>query len=151
MSNGTIGSLADVYIVVHDPDFRVSFQDFTTFAEKVSEKIIEADETIPELPVKDVVSVSDWTVAVRFTKKCRSTGFTEVSPKYGLSWIMLTVERYSVLERPNPVQGEWIHRTSTLGWGHALEAVSRSRETQHAAKSSWHYGIYSATRRIASA
>ncbi|KAI4657753.1 uncharacterized protein J4E78_006141 [Alternaria triticimaculans] len=28
---------------------------FTTFAEKVSEKIIEADETIPELPVKDVI------------------------------------------------------------------------------------------------
>ncbi|KAI4911071.1 hypothetical protein J4E90_007328 [Alternaria incomplexa] len=54
MSNGTIGPLADVYVVVHDPDFRVSFQDFTTFAEKVSEKIIEADETIPELPVKDV-------------------------------------------------------------------------------------------------
>lgn len=43
--------------VVHDPDFRVAFQDFTTFAEKVSEKIIEADETIPELPVKDVVSI----------------------------------------------------------------------------------------------
>lgn len=42
--------------VVHDPDFRVAFQDFTTFAGKVSEKIIEADETIPELPVKDVVS-----------------------------------------------------------------------------------------------
>lgn len=42
--------------VVHDPDFRVAFQDFTTFAEKVSEKVIEADETIPELPVKDVVS-----------------------------------------------------------------------------------------------
>jgi uncharacterized protein (DUF2461 family) len=40
---------------LHDPDFRVSFQDFTTFAEKVSDKIIEADETIPELPVKDVI------------------------------------------------------------------------------------------------
>ncbi|KAF7676409.1 hypothetical protein GT037_005914 [Alternaria burnsii] len=42
-------------VTVHDPDFRVSFQDFTTFAEKVSDKIIEADETIPELPVKDVI------------------------------------------------------------------------------------------------
>jgi uncharacterized protein (TIGR02453 family) len=40
---------------LHDPDFRVSFQDFITFAEKVSDKIIEADETIPELPVKDVI------------------------------------------------------------------------------------------------
>lgn len=35
----------------------MAFQDFTTFAEKVSEKIIEADETIPELPVKDVVRI----------------------------------------------------------------------------------------------
>ncbi|KAH6870293.1 hypothetical protein BKA58DRAFT_384758 [Alternaria rosae] len=43
------------WLKLHDPDFRVSFQDFTTFAEKVSEKIIEADETIPELPVKDVI------------------------------------------------------------------------------------------------
>ncbi|CAN9443895.1 unnamed protein product [Alternaria sp. RS040] len=42
-------------VTVHDPDFRVSFQDFTKFAEKVSDKIIEADETIPELPVKDVI------------------------------------------------------------------------------------------------
>lgn len=106
MWNGAIGPLADVYIVVHDPDFRVSFQDFTTFAEKVSEKIIEADETIPELPVKDVVSVSDWIVTVRFTKMRRSTGFTEVSAKYGHTWIMLIVERHSVLERPNSVQGE---------------------------------------------
>ncbi|EMD69245.1 hypothetical protein COCSADRAFT_105516 [Bipolaris sorokiniana ND90Pr] len=43
------------WLKLHDPDFRVAFQDFTTFAEKVSEKIIEADETIPELPVKDVI------------------------------------------------------------------------------------------------
>ncbi|RYO07388.1 hypothetical protein AA0119_g2334 [Alternaria tenuissima] len=43
------------WLKLHDPDFRVSFQDFITFAEKVSDKIIEADETIPELPVKDVI------------------------------------------------------------------------------------------------
>ncbi|USP81083.1 hypothetical protein yc1106_08357 [Curvularia clavata] len=43
------------WLKLHDPDFRVAFQDFTTFAEKVSEKVIEADETIPELPVKDVI------------------------------------------------------------------------------------------------
>ncbi|KAF7448876.1 DUF2461 multi-domain protein [Pyrenophora tritici-repentis] len=43
------------WLKLHDPDFRASFQDFTTFTEKVSEKIIEADETIPELPVKDVI------------------------------------------------------------------------------------------------
>jgi hypothetical protein len=42
---------------VHDPDFRASFEDFSTFTEKVTEKVVEADETIPELPVKDVVSL----------------------------------------------------------------------------------------------
>ncbi|CAN9428732.1 unnamed protein product [Alternaria alternata] len=52
----TLASLdRPLMVTVHDPDFRVSFQDFTTFAEKVSDKIIEADETIPELPVKDVI------------------------------------------------------------------------------------------------
>lgn len=48
--------------IVHDPDFRAAFQDFTTFVEKVSEKVIEADETIPELPVKDVVRVTNITL-----------------------------------------------------------------------------------------
>ncbi|KAF2850997.1 hypothetical protein T440DRAFT_529753 [Plenodomus tracheiphilus IPT5] len=43
------------WLKLHDPDFRVAFQDFSTFIEKVSDKIIEADETIPELPVKDVI------------------------------------------------------------------------------------------------
>ncbi|KAL6162691.1 hypothetical protein ACJQWK_11610 [Exserohilum turcicum] len=43
------------WLKLHDPDFRAAFQDFTTFVEKVSEKVIEADETIPELPVKDVI------------------------------------------------------------------------------------------------
>lgn len=45
------------WLKLHDPDFRAAFQDFSTFTEKVSEKIVELDETIPELPVKDVVSL----------------------------------------------------------------------------------------------
>jgi hypothetical protein len=44
---------------VHDPDYRAALEDFHTFIEKVTEKIIEADESIPELPVKDVVSCDD--------------------------------------------------------------------------------------------
>ncbi|KAL7773671.1 hypothetical protein CFE70_003637 [Pyrenophora teres f. teres 0-1] len=48
--------------------FRASFQDFTTFAEKVSEKIIEADETIPELPVKDVIYRIYRVEDIRFSK-----------------------------------------------------------------------------------
>jgi hypothetical protein len=43
-------------VAVHDPDYRVALQDFTSFLEKLSEKVAEVDETIPELPVKDLVS-----------------------------------------------------------------------------------------------
>ncbi|KAL6711383.1 hypothetical protein ACN47E_005914 [Coniothyrium glycines] len=43
------------WLKLHDPDYRASFQDFTTFTEQLSEKIMEADETIPELPVKDII------------------------------------------------------------------------------------------------
>jgi hypothetical protein len=42
-------------VAVHDPDYRQSLQDFNTFLEKLTEKVIEIDETIPELPVKDIV------------------------------------------------------------------------------------------------
>ena len=42
---------------MHDPDYRQALQDFTTFLEKLTEKVTEVDETIPELPVKDIVSV----------------------------------------------------------------------------------------------
>lgn len=43
-------------IVVHDPDYRVALDDFTKFLEVLSEKVSEVDETVPELPVKDIVS-----------------------------------------------------------------------------------------------
>jgi hypothetical protein len=41
---------------VHDPDYRASLADFDSFTEKLSEKLIERDETVPELPLKDLVS-----------------------------------------------------------------------------------------------
>lgn len=40
---------------MNDPDYRASLQDFNSFIEKLSEKIIEADDTVPELPLKDIV------------------------------------------------------------------------------------------------
>ncbi|KAH7075609.1 hypothetical protein BKA63DRAFT_533264 [Paraphoma chrysanthemicola] len=43
------------WLKLHDPDYRAAFADFSTFVEKVSDKIVEADELIPELPVKDVI------------------------------------------------------------------------------------------------
>jgi hypothetical protein len=47
--------------IVHDPDYRVAVQDFNDFIGKLTERIVEIDETIPELPVKDIVSTSRLT------------------------------------------------------------------------------------------
>jgi hypothetical protein len=41
---------------VHDPDYRTAQKDWASFVESLTQKIIEVDETVPELPVKDVVS-----------------------------------------------------------------------------------------------
>ena len=41
---------------MHDPDYRTAQKDWASFVETLTQKIIESDETIPELPVKDVVS-----------------------------------------------------------------------------------------------
>ena len=40
---------------VHDPDYRQSQKDFNSFVEQLTERIIEVDDTIPELPPKDLV------------------------------------------------------------------------------------------------
>ena len=42
-------------VIVHDADYRQSKKDFDAFVECLTEKIIEKDETIPELPAKDLV------------------------------------------------------------------------------------------------
>lgn len=39
----------------HDADYRVSKNDWDTFVDAMTEKIVEKDETIPELPAKDLV------------------------------------------------------------------------------------------------
>ena len=53
--------MAHVYLTtVHDPDYRASLNDWTSFVEKLTEKLTEIDETIPELPVKDIVSMSEF-------------------------------------------------------------------------------------------
>jgi hypothetical protein len=46
---------ANTLITVHDADYRTSKKDWDTFVEALTEKIIEKDETIPELPAKDLV------------------------------------------------------------------------------------------------
>lgn len=41
---------------MNDADFRQSEKDWHAFVDKVTEKLVEIDDTVPELPVKDVVS-----------------------------------------------------------------------------------------------
>ncbi|EED19344.1 conserved hypothetical protein [Talaromyces stipitatus ATCC 10500] len=43
------------WLKAHDADYRASKKDWDTFVETMTEKIIEKDETIPELPAKDLV------------------------------------------------------------------------------------------------
>lgn len=42
------------WLKVHDADYRQSKKDFDFFVEKMTEKLVEIDETIPELPPKDL-------------------------------------------------------------------------------------------------
>ena len=51
-----------IVYLVHDADYRQSQKDFSSFVETLTEKIIEKDETIPELPSKDLVSLSVYRV-----------------------------------------------------------------------------------------
>ena len=43
------------WLKMHDPDYRQSWKDWESFVETLTEKIAELDETIPELPPKDLV------------------------------------------------------------------------------------------------
>ena len=40
---------------VHDPDYRQSWNDFTSWLECLQTRLVELDETIPELPTKDII------------------------------------------------------------------------------------------------
>lgn len=40
--------------IAHDEEYRRALKDWNSFVERTSESIIDADETIPELPVKDL-------------------------------------------------------------------------------------------------
>jgi uncharacterized protein (TIGR02453 family) len=43
------------WLKMHDPDYRTSWKDWESFVETLSEKVAEVDETVPELPPKDLV------------------------------------------------------------------------------------------------
>lgn len=44
------------WLKMHDADYRQSKKDFDAFVEKMTDRMTEIDETIPELPPKDLVS-----------------------------------------------------------------------------------------------
>ncbi|KAI2772745.1 hypothetical protein F4815DRAFT_416326 [Daldinia loculata] len=63
----------------HDEEYRRSLKDWESFVETLSEKIIEADETIPWLPVKDVI--------FRIYRDIRfSKDQTPYKPHYSAAW-----------------------------------------------------------------
>ncbi|PSK33447.1 sterol 24-C-methyltransferase [Elsinoe australis] len=43
------------WLKMHDPDFRQAEKDWKSFVECLTEKLMEVDDEIPELPVKDIV------------------------------------------------------------------------------------------------
>ncbi|KAI9838975.1 MAG: hypothetical protein M1819_004183 [Sarea resinae] len=43
------------WLKMHDADYRAAQKDWNSFVEKLTEQVIEKDDTIPELPVKDIV------------------------------------------------------------------------------------------------
>ncbi|KAG8629671.1 hypothetical protein KVT40_003536 [Elsinoe batatas] len=43
------------WLKFHDPEFRQAENDWKSFVEKLTEKLTEVDDEIPELPVKDIV------------------------------------------------------------------------------------------------
>ena len=44
---------------MNDADFRASEKDWYSFVEKMTERLVEIDDSIPELPVKDVVRTEE--------------------------------------------------------------------------------------------
>lgn len=52
---GTFDIADNFSVIVHDADYRTSWKDWESFVESLTEKIVEKDDTIPELPAKDLV------------------------------------------------------------------------------------------------
>ncbi|KAI8631348.1 hypothetical protein F5Y19DRAFT_27535 [Xylariaceae sp. FL1651] len=67
------------WLKLHDPEYRRSLKDWESFVETLTDKIINVDETIPELPLKDVIFriYRD----IRFSKDP-----TPYKPHYSAAW-----------------------------------------------------------------
>ncbi|KAI0540330.1 hypothetical protein GGR58DRAFT_461710 [Xylaria digitata] len=67
------------WLKMHDPEYRRSLKDWESFVETLTEKIIEADETVPELPLRDVI--------FRIYRDIRfSKDQTPYKPHYSAAW-----------------------------------------------------------------
>lgn len=70
------------WLKMNDPEFRQAERDFKSFIESLTPKMSEADETIPELPFKDIVSQSDsCSICSRdgISNDCRCFAYTATS------------------------------------------------------------------------
>lgn len=71
--------LTDWSLIVHDVDYRTSWKDWESFVESLTEKIVEKDDTIPELPPKDLVRASKAAPGeLAYIDKYRSLGCIEM-------------------------------------------------------------------------
>ena len=84
-----------MYHPVHDADYRQSKKDFDAFVEKMTEKITEIDETIPELPPKDLVSILHPNPSKYQTRISAETNLTDVP----------YIPRYTLQQRSDSIQG----------------------------------------------
>lgn len=80
MSCGRACDTADnLSLIVHDADYRTSWKDWESFVESLTEKIVEKDDTIPELPPKDLVRTSKAAPAeLAYIDKYRSSEYIEI-------------------------------------------------------------------------
>ncbi|KAF3008764.1 hypothetical protein E8E13_010251 [Curvularia kusanoi] len=106
------------WLKLHDPDYRVAVQDFNDFIGKLSERIIEIDETIPELPVKDIV--------YRIYRGILSSASQRT---------IIDTDRHSFLEGPDSVQGEfwYLERALAPFWEMSYPVLERGMITYFSA------------------
>lgn len=65
---------------VYDADYRSSLKDWNSFVESLTEELTKIDDTVPELPLKDVVSIGHGIIihiALTCISTTRSFVFTE--------------------------------------------------------------------------
>ncbi|KAI1967084.1 hypothetical protein LOZ58_000578 [Ophidiomyces ophidiicola] len=122
----------------HDSDYRTSKKDWDTFVEQLSEKIIEKDSTIPELPVKDLV--------FRIYRDVRFTNDpTPYKVRDELNWFQIAVVRTAFLvvlsddvshtsQQRGPVQAaKALMRLIMSTWNReSVSSVSKGRSQFHA-------------------